>query len=203
MFKIQQYARRGGNFYIKDTHNNFLHSDGSTISCAAEYWPTEEQAQAVLDKFQPPLPKPKNSLVGKTVTIFDRHHFAVPLKGCIECVAEKDGAYQISFFPEQHGFPNYMKMNHTYFFSEQCEILQEDKPRPVSSPRKWEHGDVFSFETDCDYGTMIYLERFGQTPPKLEYVDKVCGSNGDLDYYLDSAKFLFNIKDALSDRGLA
>ena len=38
--------------YITDGVERFMHSDGSIYSCC-EYFPTEEQAQAVLDKFQP------------------------------------------------------------------------------------------------------------------------------------------------------
>jgi len=41
------------NCYISDGNNNYLHSDGSVLSCA-EFWPTKEQAQAVLDKYPPP-----------------------------------------------------------------------------------------------------------------------------------------------------
>jgi len=67
-------------------------------------------------------PEPENLLVGRTVTVFDRYHFALPIQGCIEAVAEKDGAFKVGFYPNQHGFPNYMKFNHLYFFSEQCKI---------------------------------------------------------------------------------
>ncbi len=93
-----------------------LHSDGSILT-TSEYWPTREQAQAVLDKFQP------------------KH--------------------------------------------------------------VWVHGDVFKFKTDCDYGILIYLNHICEILPKLEYVDRECDTHSGLDYYLDSATFLFNIKDKL------
>lgn len=53
MFKIREWRQDSGNYYLDDGHNNNLHSDGSVIPCAREYWPTREQAQAVLDKHQP------------------------------------------------------------------------------------------------------------------------------------------------------
>ena len=38
-------------FKIVDDNYNYLHSDGVVYPCG-EYWPTKEQAQAVLDKFR-------------------------------------------------------------------------------------------------------------------------------------------------------
>lgn len=53
MFEIRIWSQKNNNHYIKDEHNNYLHSDGSVYPCAAEYWPTQEVAQIILDKFQP------------------------------------------------------------------------------------------------------------------------------------------------------
>ena len=53
MFKIRNM---GGNFYISDGEHHYMHRDGEIVSHAAEYWPTRELAQAVLDKYQP-VPK--------------------------------------------------------------------------------------------------------------------------------------------------
>ena len=63
--------------------------------------------------------------VGKTVIVYDRYNFALPLKGMVEKISEKDGAYQIGFYSNQHGYPNYMTKNHTYFFSQQCQIVKD------------------------------------------------------------------------------
>lgn len=50
MFTIQKYV---DSFILHDTRNgNNLHSDGSVYK-TAEYFPTLEVAQAVLDKYQP------------------------------------------------------------------------------------------------------------------------------------------------------
>ena len=56
MFEIRQW-RSGNNYCVAETISagewNYLHSNGKIYHCAAEYWPTKEEAQAVLDKFQP------------------------------------------------------------------------------------------------------------------------------------------------------
>lgn len=69
-----------------------------------------------------------------------------------------------------------------------------DPPKPK---HEWVHGDVFELELDCDHGTMIYLERAGDIIGKVRYVDRICTTHSELNYYLDSATFLFNIKDKL------
>ena len=51
MFEVKQYGS-GRSWYIGDSKCNYMHRDGEVLS-TREYWPTEEQAQAVLDKFQP------------------------------------------------------------------------------------------------------------------------------------------------------
>ncbi|KKL97296.1 hypothetical protein LCGC14_1835880 [marine sediment metagenome] len=55
MFEVRPYNEYGL-FSISDGvyyHSNYMHRDGEIVYGAPEYWPTEEQAQAVLDKFQP------------------------------------------------------------------------------------------------------------------------------------------------------
>ena len=76
-----------------------------------------------------PEPEPQNELIGKTVIVYDRYHFAKPIRGKIEDVAKMDGAYKVSLFGQQHGYPNYLSFDHNYFFSQQCQIL-EDVPAP-------------------------------------------------------------------------
>ncbi len=119
MSKFRLRKSHGTTHYISNGVECYLHSDGSILSCC-EFWPTEEQAQAVLDKFQP------------------KH--------------------------------------------------------------VWKHGDMFKFETGCDHGTLIYLEPFDTILPTLEYVDRKCSAHGELDYYLDSATFLFNVNDIDKDK---
>ena len=51
MFEVKAYGT-GRSWYIGDSKYNYMHRDGEVLS-TREYWPTEEQAQAVLDKFQP------------------------------------------------------------------------------------------------------------------------------------------------------
>ncbi len=55
MFYVEPYNLSAA-YIIPDDKGKFLHSDGS-IYTTAEYWPTKEDAQKVLDKFQP---KPKH-----------------------------------------------------------------------------------------------------------------------------------------------
>ena len=52
MFEVRCGTGIKHNYYVSDGFDNYLHSDGSVLSCA-EFWPTREQAQAVLDKYQP------------------------------------------------------------------------------------------------------------------------------------------------------
>lgn len=56
MFEVRRWYG-SGNYYIKDEKDNYMHRDGAVVYDAAEYWRTEEEAQAVLEKFQP---KPKH-----------------------------------------------------------------------------------------------------------------------------------------------
>lgn len=93
-----------------------------------------DSTYAIKPDYQPePDLEAKNKLIGKTAIVYDRYHFALPIKGRIEDVAERDGAYQINFYSDQHGYPNYMDMNHTYFFSQQCQIVEEN-PQPEPEP---------------------------------------------------------------------
>lgn len=49
-FKVITYVN--SECFISDGTNTYLHSDGSILN-TVEYFPTHEQAHAVLDKFQP------------------------------------------------------------------------------------------------------------------------------------------------------
>jgi hypothetical protein len=53
MFKVKQW-RKAGNWSIVNKHVDFMHRDGEVVSNCPQYWPTREQAQAVLDRYQPP-----------------------------------------------------------------------------------------------------------------------------------------------------
>ena len=52
MFKVSQF-RNNNNFTVSDGNKNYLHSDGRVFYRCGEYFPTEADAQAVLDKFYP------------------------------------------------------------------------------------------------------------------------------------------------------
>ena len=66
------------------------------------------------------------SVTGRTVLVYDRYHFAVPLKGQIQEVSPKDGAYKIRLYEDQHGYPNYMKFSGLYYHHQQCELQDVD-----------------------------------------------------------------------------
>lgn len=57
-------------------------------------------------------------MIGKTVIVYDRYLFAVPVKGIIVDVSTRDGAYKVNFFSGA----NVIKHNGKYFFVEQCKI---------------------------------------------------------------------------------
>ncbi len=52
-FEVTNKYAPTGNYYIGRGISDYMHRDGEIVRDAVEYWPTEEQAQAVLDKFQP------------------------------------------------------------------------------------------------------------------------------------------------------
>jgi hypothetical protein len=118
-FEVKECDNRWGAqvFKIVDNNHNYLHSDGVVYPCG-EYWPTREQAQAVLDKFQPAPP-----------------------------------------------------------------------------PHVWTHGDVF----ENSAGVFIYFEPYGG---KVTINVLRSKGSGTPNIQLPGSTFLFNIKDALSDRGL-
>lgn len=51
MFEVTN--RNSDRYYITDDQELYLHSDGSVFYRSIEYWPTQEVAQIILDKFQP------------------------------------------------------------------------------------------------------------------------------------------------------
>lgn len=63
-----------------------------------------------------------NKLIGKTVTVYDRYLFAVPVKGTIIEVSKKDGAFRVNFSPNNPGGPNVTKHSGKFFHAEQCKI---------------------------------------------------------------------------------
>jgi hypothetical protein len=54
-FKVKK-QEWGSAWFVVKGGEDYLHSNGDVIPEHCEYWPTEEQAQAVLDKFRPPPP---------------------------------------------------------------------------------------------------------------------------------------------------
>ena len=66
-------------------------------------------------------------MIGKTVIVYDRYLFAVPVKGRVRSISEKDGAYQVDFFSNNPGGQNVIKHNGGYFHHQQCEIVDENK----------------------------------------------------------------------------
>ena len=64
-------------------------------------------------------------MIGKTVWVYDRNLFAVPVRARIESVSTHDGAYQVTFFPTNPGGHNVTKFNGKYFFPEQCSVIDE------------------------------------------------------------------------------
>jgi hypothetical protein len=80
-----------------------------------------------------------------------------------------------------------------YFESKEAaqKILDKYYPKPE---HKWKHGDVFSFETYSDFGTMVYLKHHAKDPT-VSYVNKICESYEEVGYYLKNAKFYFNIRE--------
>ena len=71
--------------------------------------------------------RPDSNLIGCTVTVYDRYLFAVPVRGVITAVSEKDGAYQVDFF--QEGGQNVIRYSGGYFHHQQCRI---ETPKKIS-----------------------------------------------------------------------
>lgn len=94
--------------------------------------------------------------IGTEVIVYDRYLFAVPVKGQIIDISEKDGAYAVKFFKNNPGGTNVTKHNGKFFHHEQCRMLDEvvDTVRPDPQKTKgpvvnvrWNDGYLETF--DC------------------------------------------------------
>jgi hypothetical protein len=56
MSKFEVEQNISDKYYIGKGTGDYMHRDGEVVHECCEFWPTREQAQAVLDKFQPPPP---------------------------------------------------------------------------------------------------------------------------------------------------
>ena len=97
MFKVTQWTSTG-NWSITDENKNYMHGDGSVFHRCGEYWPTREQAQAVLDKYQPPH-------VWKHGDVFKRESGTV----LIYLIVNK-GPVIYSVYSPYHVYPGYHPM---------------------------------------------------------------------------------------------
>lgn len=68
----------------------------------------------------------KENKIGKTVIVYCRYLFAIPVKGIIRDIALIDGAYQVDFFRDQQGSENVTKHNGKYFHWQQCQIVDDE-----------------------------------------------------------------------------
>ncbi len=66
--------------------------------------------------------EPKEEIIGKTVTVYDRYLFGVPVRGTVGQVSKSDGAYMVTFFSNNPGGQNVTKHNGKFFLKEQCRI---------------------------------------------------------------------------------
>jgi len=73
------------------------------------------------------------SVIGADVIVYDRYLFAVPVRGVIRSVAEKDGAYQVDFYQDNPGGLNVCKHSGGYFHHQQCEVLKS-KAAKINDP---------------------------------------------------------------------
>ncbi len=69
------------------------------------------------------------------------------------------------------------------------ELLEEKK-------HKWKHGDVFSFARGVNSGIMVYVNCYGENA-YVFYLNTNFHTLESLEYYLKTAKFLFNIKEKI------
>lgn len=73
-------------------------------------------------------PKPNDDvsspqeLIGRRVVVFDRYHFAVPVKGEIREYNDHDGSLKITFDENNPGGTNVTKFNDMWFLSGQCQF---------------------------------------------------------------------------------
>ena len=73
-------------------------------------------------------------------------------------------------------------------------VLDKFYPKPK---HVWKHGDVFTFDTGGDRGTMIYLKYTGKATSVWYIHDDDISTHSSVEYYLATAKFLFNIKEKI------
>lgn len=75
-------------------------------------------------------------MIGKKVIVYDRYLFAVPVKGTITHISDHDGAYAINFSGDNPGGSNVTKHNGAYFFTEQCKMIETEKPKEIMNLSK-------------------------------------------------------------------
>lgn len=73
----------------------------------------------------------QENLIGREVTVYDRYLFAVPVKGRIVGIAEKDGAFRVEFYDDNPGGSNVTKHNGKFFHHQQCRL--EDMPQDLDN----------------------------------------------------------------------
>lgn len=100
--------------------------------------------------------------IGKTVTVYDRYLFAVPVRGTITNVSDKDGAYQVKLFSNVQAWQNIKKFSGGYFHHQQCRIDEEPAPKaPTLKVAKRKVIMVDLEDTLSDSSHRIKVKKFG------------------------------------------
>jgi hypothetical protein len=69
--------------------------------------------------------------IGSRVIVYDRYLFAVPVRGWVTEISDKDGALRVSFDDDNPGGHNVNKHDGKFFHHQQCRFY-EPKPLPSS-----------------------------------------------------------------------
>lgn len=71
---------------------------------------------------------------GNTVTVYDRYHFAVPVRGTVK--ETNNDSFKVDFFTNNPGGPNVNKLDGKWFLKGQCKIDEKFEDKPELPPQK-------------------------------------------------------------------
>ena len=122
-------------------------------------------------------------LIGEQVTVYDRYLFAVPVKGYITNVSEKDGAFAVTFYNDNPGGHNVIKHNGKFFHHQQCRI-REAKTETIRY--------TFTDKCGCSHADRIPIE---VSPTNMERFWQVYRAKAEACHNYEDQKAYHKIAD--------
>lgn len=86
---------------------------------------------------------------GNTVTVYDRYHFAVPVRGIIR--ETNHNSFKVNFFTNNSGSTNVNKHDGKWFLKGQCKVDEKIAEDPLE-PKKPSHEEIMTKWWRVDHG---------------------------------------------------